>query len=89
MSAAETEEFGYTYDADSNRETETRKINGQLSRQLSYRYDELERLTHADYGGGSSMDYTYDAVGNRTTEIGQDPSGRRSIGPIPRTRPTS
>jgi len=32
-------------------------------------YDPLYRLTAADYSGGLSLQYTYDAVGNRLTEV--------------------
>ncbi|MFB3903053.1 MAG: Ig-like domain-containing protein, partial [Acidobacteriota bacterium] len=77
ISATESEELGYGYDADSNRKTEIRKVNGQVSRELSYKYDALERLIQATYGGTSVIDYTYDAVGNRKTESGQTPSGQQ------------
>lgn len=32
---------------------------------ITYEYDELNRLTSADYSTGPSYEYTYDAVGNR------------------------
>src|SRR5262249_40852580 len=43
------EEFTYGYDANSNRISETKKRNNTLLRQASYAYDELDRLTNADY----------------------------------------
>ena len=39
------------------------------SRNISYTYDPLYRLTGADYSDGSYFHYTYDAVGNRLTEV--------------------
>lgn len=45
-----TEEYDYTYDHASNRETETKKLGGVAFRQASYSYDELDRLTHVAYG---------------------------------------
>ncbi len=38
------------------------------SQQIEYSYDPLNRLTGAVYSGGSSYQYGYDAVGNRTTQ---------------------
>jgi YD repeat-containing protein len=32
---------------------------------VSYQYDQLGRLTRAEYSDGSVIEYTYDAVGNR------------------------
>jgi RHS repeat-associated protein len=46
---AQTQQFVYTYDQNSNRETETRKINGQVTRSMTYAYDLLDRLTSANY----------------------------------------
>ncbi|MBA3532836.1 MAG: PKD domain-containing protein, partial [Ardenticatenales bacterium] len=37
-----------------------------LARVLTYEYDDLYRLTGADYSTGESFAYQYDAVGNRT-----------------------
>ncbi|MBA3532295.1 MAG: SBBP repeat-containing protein [Ardenticatenales bacterium] len=37
-----------------------------LERVLTYEYDDLYRLTGADYSTGESFAYQYDAVGNRT-----------------------
>ena len=36
---------------------------------ISYTYDPLYRLTAADYSDGTYFHYTYDAVGNRLTEV--------------------
>jgi RHS repeat-associated protein len=35
---------------------------------INYGFDHLDRLTHADYTGGSTIDYTYDVMGNRLTQ---------------------
>src|SRR5882724_2621933 len=45
----QTQEFLYGYDANSNRESETRKFNGQTTRGITYGYDLLDRLTTASY----------------------------------------
>jgi len=43
--------------------------NGQEeTRTISYVYDELYRLTEANYSDGAYFHYTYDANGNRTSE---------------------
>jgi RHS repeat-associated protein len=80
LGATDTEEFDYSYDANSNRTGETRKFNGSTTRSLTYGYDPLNRLTSANYGalsagGTSAINYTYDPMGNRLTETGTDPSG--------------
>lgn len=36
---------------------------------IQYEYDNLNRLTRIDYGDGTIIEYTYDAVGNRTSHI--------------------
>src|ERR1051325_9937296 len=74
-SASETEEFVYSYDANSNRESETRKHNGATTRTISYQFDSLNRLTQANYGGGASVSYSYDKVGNRLSEQGSEVGG--------------
>jgi len=38
---------------------------------IDYSYDPLYRLTAADYDNGTYFHYTYDAVGNRQTEVTQ------------------
>lgn len=45
LGASDTQEFNYSYDANSNRESETRKFNSQTTRSISYQYDALNRLT--------------------------------------------
>lgn len=35
----------------------------------TYKYDNLGRLTQIDYDGGVMVKYTYDANGNRATEV--------------------
>jgi YD repeat-containing protein len=37
---------------------------------VTYSYDSLNRLTNVDYGNGSVISYTYDAVGNRLSYSG-------------------
>jgi RHS repeat-associated protein len=39
------------------------------SRTISYTYDNLYRLTGASYNDGATFTYTYDATGNRLTEV--------------------
>jgi YD repeat-containing protein len=34
---------------------------------VSYTYDDLYRLIKVDYGNGETIEYTYDAAGNRLT----------------------
>lgn len=36
---------------------------------VSYTYDTLGRLTQASYSNGTVIVYTYDASGNRTTQV--------------------
>lgn len=80
-SGTQREEFAYTYDANSNRESETKTLNNQTERSAQYAYDQLNRLTQATYatpGGiinGNTLTYTYDAAGNRETENGTNASG--------------
>ena len=47
--SGQSESFDYTYDANSNRISEIRKENGTTRRTSTYDYDELDRLTKADY----------------------------------------
>jgi RHS repeat-associated protein len=44
---------------------------GLVATNIVYDYDPLYRLTAADYADGSFFRYTYDAVGNRQTEVTQ------------------
>jgi RHS repeat-associated protein len=48
LSQTQTEVFGYTYDDNSNRQTETRKFNGQTYRAVNYEYDLVDRLSKVD-----------------------------------------
>ena len=36
---------------------------------VTYTYDALNRLTQAKYSNGTTIDYTYDAAGNRLTQV--------------------
>jgi RHS repeat-associated protein len=80
-SSTQQEVFEYGYDRNSNRETETSKLNGITTRTAHYSYDQLNRLTQAAYdtpGGNpiaNTLSYTYDAVGNRETETGTTATG--------------
>ena len=40
----------------------------------TYTYDPLSRLTRVDYGTGQSVNYTYDAAGNRLTKVVVSPN---------------
>ncbi|RPJ87305.1 MAG: RHS repeat protein [Acidobacteria bacterium] len=75
VSAAESEEYVYGYDANGNRSTETRRQNGAVTRELSYGYDPLNRLTSTEYRTPNLAPATtvwgYDAVGNRLAMTGQ------------------
>jgi YD repeat-containing protein len=75
LSPTQSEEFVYGYDANSNRESETRKRNGSTIRAISYQFDSLNRLTQANYGGSAVMSYGYDKVGNRVSEQGTEIGG--------------
>lgn len=44
VNGSESQEFIYGYDANSNRKTETKKLNNNVSRSLTYKYDTLNRL---------------------------------------------
>lgn len=41
---------------------------------ITYTYDNLNRLTKADYGNGTTEEYTYDAAGNRLTFVVKAPT---------------
>jgi RHS repeat-associated protein len=61
LGAGDSEEYNYTYDANSNRRDETRRQNGEIVRQVTYSYDELDRLTTESYasmrGRGLKAEY--------------------------------
>jgi RHS repeat-associated protein len=83
LGAAQTEEYAYTYDANSNRATETRKFNGSVFRSLSYGYDGLDRLKRVESSvpgrpGLYALDYEYDAAGNRKSQAGRDSTGAQA-----------
>ncbi len=75
VSAAESEEYVYGYDANGNRSAETRRQNGAVTRELSYGYDALNRLTSTEYRtpnlAPATTVWSYDAVGNRLAMTGQ------------------
>ena len=72
--ATDSEEFGYTYDINSNRETEARKVNGQTSRLISYSYDAVDRLTGAAYAVPPAA-LTSGAQGGSAIATAADPTG--------------
>lgn len=84
INSTESEEFAYTYDANTNRATETRNQNGRLNRSITYDYDLLDRLTSANYTAigqrpanptpGQSASYTETT---RLNEFGYDAVGNR------------
>src|SRR5262249_23377924 len=56
--------------------TETERVGTEevlaqalLTRTIVYTYDDLYRLTEADYTSGENYQYDYDAVGNRLAQI--------------------
>jgi RHS repeat-associated protein len=51
LGAAQSEEYAYTYDANSNRLTETKSFNGAPFRTVAYTYDTLDRLTNNESSG--------------------------------------
>jgi RHS repeat-associated protein len=60
----------YTYDSVSNIESIT-DIGQELSREMTYTYDNLNRLTHTDVtidGATENRDYTYSPTGNVMTK---------------------
>src|SRR3989338_6470475 len=42
---------------------------------ITYTYDNLNRLTKVDYGNGTTIDYSYDAAGNRKTLVSASSGG--------------
>jgi YD repeat-containing protein len=55
------------------------------TKRVTYSYDELNRLTGAEYEGGARITYEYDAAGNRTKQVILGPLGSGLIlsGPTP------
>ncbi|MGH9821762.1 MAG: RHS repeat-associated core domain-containing protein, partial [Blastocatellia bacterium] len=75
-----SQEFDYGYDGNSNRLSETRQVDTKPARNITYSYDELDRLQTATYANGdgtpaANYTYGYDAVGNRSTVSGKDFNG--------------
>ena len=56
--------YAYTLDATGNR-TRVTETAGGVTREISYTYDSLYRLTAADYSTDEAYAYQYDPVGNR------------------------
>lgn len=61
LGGGDSEEYSYTYDANSNRRNEMRRQKGEVIRQVDYSYDELDRLTAESYtsmrGRGLKAEY--------------------------------
>ena len=60
-----TDEFGYTYDADSNRLTKTNTLDTNLSE--TYNYDQFNQLSSYSRNDGVGQTWTADPLGNSTT----------------------
>ena len=75
--------LAYTYDGNGNPLTQTFEGEGTPSETTGFTYDITDRMTQVDYPNGGIVDYTYDAVGNRLTEMGTDPVD--GIAPVNRT----
>jgi YD repeat-containing protein len=54
---------------EAERITETTALDATIDRVIGYDYDQLYRLTHADYSTGEQYAYDYDPVGNRLAQI--------------------
>ncbi|HLY64785.1 MAG TPA: hypothetical protein VKU60_04545, partial [Chloroflexota bacterium] len=67
LSGGTTDEFQYTYDANSNVTAKTSMVNDGTSGDYNeaYSYDNLNRLTGYSRGGTAAGSYTLDAVGNQ------------------------
>ena len=85
-SGVQTQQFVYGYDPNSNRTSETRKVDGHTTRANTYSYDLLDRLTSAGYTtpgqrpanppAGQSVSYT---EAQRSNEFDYDEVGNRNI----------
>lgn len=60
-----TDDFNYTYDADSNVLTKNNQVNNSFSEQ--YTYDGFNQLTSFTRNNGHTQTWTYDALGNWTS----------------------
>ena len=61
----------YTYDVKSNVTQLVRNDTGAggTSKTFSFGYDNISRLTSANYAGNETVSYTYDKAGNRLTQV--------------------
>ncbi|HYF93422.1 MAG TPA: RHS repeat-associated core domain-containing protein [Symbiobacteriaceae bacterium] len=76
-------EISYTYDAAGNVSSQAEKLNSGTPVQTTYQYDVLNRLVKSERGTlGNSWtqikQYTYDAVGNRTSVYTSPPNSSSS-----------
>ena len=61
------DQYDYTYDLDGNRQTAAASGDPRLDPGTTYSYDNLDRVTGADYGTGRGSEaFHYDLLGNRT-----------------------
>ncbi|HEY9060073.1 MAG TPA: S8 family serine peptidase [Pseudobacteroides sp.] len=60
--------YKYTYDKAGNQVTKNEIVNGVNKGVTAYTYDKLNRLESVTDPSGKTIAYTFDAVGNRTTE---------------------
>ncbi|HEY6871527.1 MAG TPA: Ig-like domain-containing protein [Geobacteraceae bacterium] len=77
-------QYAYHYDANGNRDYQDeqhKQLGITTPVRTTYTYDSLDRLSKVDYGNGSAITYTYDNVGNRLTEQGNDP---KTLDPVNR-----
>jgi RHS repeat-associated protein len=65
--------YQYAYDRNNNR-TEQIEVNGGVAETTTYAFDGADRLIQVDYPD-QDVDYTYDPVGNRATEVTTDAGG--------------
>ena len=75
--------LAYTYDGNGNPLTQTFAGPGTPLETTGFTYDSTDRMTQVDYPNEGIIDYSFDAVGNRLTEIGTDPMD--GISPVNRT----
>ncbi|MBU1122536.1 MAG: hypothetical protein ABIH71_00360 [Candidatus Omnitrophota bacterium] len=59
--------YQYEYDANNNR-VKVIETTSEETKTINYIYDELNRLTRADYSDTTFESYTYDSAGNRLTK---------------------
>ncbi len=75
------DQYVYTYDANGNRQTATIGGDARLGSNTTYGYDNLDRVTGADYGTGNGSEaFAYDLLGNRRGDAAgyTDRQGRQS-----------